>query len=150
MAPRKHKRTLNIYFDTDYTIIGVDGSLRPGVEKLFNNLMQSGDHIFIWSGNGIRWKDLDRHKLSHFVTECLEKPLANFKSATEGIPKNSKPDLVIDDNLEIVAALGGVWVNRYYFPNLEDNELDIVGEIIEEVKSRGISLNPRYRKTPIF
>ena len=35
--------------------------------------------------------------------------------------------------------------------SIEDiNELDIVGEIIEEVKSRGISLNPRYRKTPIF
>ena len=137
---------MNIYFDTDYTLIGVDGSLRPGVVRLFTSLVDSGDKIFVWSGNGIRWKDIDRHSLRSFVTECLEKPVDNFRNEIEKIPKNLKPDIVIDDSLEIVAALGGIWVNRYYFPNDYDCELDHVSSVIEEIKSSGISQDQRYRK----
>ena len=136
---------MNIYFDTDYTIIAVDGSLRPGVTNLFSSLTDSGDQIFIWSGNGVRWKDIDRYNLRSFVTECLEKPVSNYNTEIEKIPETSKPDIVIDDNLEIVAALGGIWVNRYYFPNNDDFELDHVATVIEEIKSSGTSQDQRYR-----
>ena len=138
---------MNIYFDTDYTLIGVDGSLRPGVIRLFNSLVDSGDKIFVWSGNGIRWKDIDRYSLRSFVTECLEKPVDDFRNEIEKIPENLKPDIVIDDSLEIVAALGGIWVNRYYFPNDDDRELDHVANVIEEIKSSGTSQDQRYRKS---
>ena len=136
---------MNIYFDTDYTIIAVDGSLRPGVTRLFSSLIDSGDQIFIWSGNGIRWKDIDRYNLRSFVTECLEKPVSNYRTEIEKIPETLKPDIVIDDNLEIVAALGGIWVNRYYFPSGDDFELDHVATVIKEIKSSGTSQDQRYR-----
>ena len=136
---------MNIYFDTDYTIIAVDGSLRPGVTRLFSSLIDSGDQIFIWSGNGIRWKDIDRYNLRSFVTECLEKPVSNYRTEIEKIPETLKPDIVIDDNLEIVAALGGIWVNRYYFPSDDDFELDHVATVIKEIKSSGTSRDQRYR-----
>ena len=126
---------MNIYFDTDYTIIAVDGSLRPGVTRLFSSLVESGDQIFIWSGNGIRWKDIDRYNLRYFVTDCLEKPVSNYKTEVEKIPEPLKPDIVIDDNLEIVAALGGIWVNRYYFASDDDSELAHVSTVIKEIKA---------------
>ncbi|MCL0105587.1 hypothetical protein M1N90_02375 [Dehalococcoidia bacterium] len=141
---------MNIYFDTDYTIIAVDGSLRPGVTRLFSSLIDSGDQIFVWSGNGIRWKDIDRYNLRSFVTECMEKPVSNYMTAIEKIPEPLKPDIVIDDNLEIVAGLGGIWVNRYYFPSDDDCELDHVATVIEEIKSSGTSHDQRYRSSPKY
>ena len=141
---------MNIYFETDYTIIAVDGSLRPGVTRLFSGLIDSGDQILIWSGNGSRGKDIDRYNLRSFVTECLEKPVSNYKTEIEKIPETSKPDIVIDDNLEIVAALGGIWVNRYYFPSDDDFELDHVATVIEEIKSSGASQDQRYRASPKY
>ena len=54
--------------------------------------------------------------------------------------------MVIDDNLEIVAVLGGIWVNQYYFPNKADIEMKVVKEIITEIELSGTSENTRFRK----
>ncbi len=54
--------------------------------------------------------------------------------------------MVIDDNLEIVATLGGIWVNQYYFPNKADIEMKAVKEIITEIELSGTSEDPRFRQ----
>ena len=41
---------MNIYFDVDYTLIAMDGSLRPGTTEVFESLLEDGHFIYIWSG----------------------------------------------------------------------------------------------------
>tara|TARA_B100001245_G_scaffold155995_1_gene117070 strand:+ start:159 stop:581 length:423 start_codon:yes stop_codon:yes gene_type:complete len=137
---------LNIFFDTDYTILGVDGSLRPHVEELFHYLTRRDHNIYIWSGNGIRTRDIEKHQLSNFVTGYFEKPVHDYWANTSKLPTEDQPNMVIDDNLEIVAVLGGIWVNQYYFPNKADIEMKAVKEIIAEIELSGTSEDPRFRK----
>ena len=137
---------MNIFFDTDYTILGVDGSLRPHVGELFQCLTHRGHNIYIWSGNGIRTKDIEKHRLSNFVTGYFEKPVHDYWAITSKLPSEDQPNMVIDDNLEIVAVLGGIWVNQYYFPNKTDIEMKVVKEIITEIELSGTSENTRFRK----
>ena len=136
---------LNIFFDTDYTILGVDGSLRPHVEQLFQYIIDRNHRIYIWSGNGIRTKDMEKHSLTDFITNFYEKPVHDYWNNTSKLPEKDRPNMVIDDNLEIVAILGGIWVNQYYFPNKNDAEMLKVQEIIVEVESSGSSDDPRFR-----
>lgn len=137
---------LNIFFDTDYTILGVDGSLRPHVEQLFQYIIDRNHRIYVWSGNGIRTKDMEKHNLTDFITNFYEKPVHDYWNNTSKLPEEDRPNMVIDDNLEIVAILGGIWVNQYYFPNKNDAEMLKVQEIIVEVESSGSSDDPRFRK----
>jgi hypothetical protein len=99
---------LNIFFDTDYTILGVDGSLRPHVGELFRYLTHRGHNIYIWSGNGIRTKDIEKHRLFNFVTGYFEKPVHDHWANISRLPAGDHPNMVIDDNREIVAILGGI------------------------------------------
>ena len=141
---------MNIFFDTDYTILGVDGSIRPHVEQLFEYIAGQKHQIYIWSGNGIRTKDIEKHGLSAFVTNYYEKPVHDYWNNTFKLPEEDRPNMVIDDNLEIVAVLGGIWVNQYYFPNTNDREMHKVKEIIAEVESSGSSNDPRFRRLKIM
>ena len=136
---------LNIFFDTDYTILGVDGSLRPHVKQLFQYIIDRNHRIYVWSGNGIRTKDMEKHNLTDFITNFYEKPVHDYWNNTSKLPEKDRPNMVIDDNLEIVAILGGIWVNQYYFPNKNDAEMLKVQEIIVEVESSGSSDDPRFR-----
>ena len=137
---------MNIFFDTDYTILGVDGSLRPHVGELFQYLTHRGHSIYIWSGKGIRKKDIEKHSLSNFVKGYFEKPVHDYWANTSRLPTEDHPNMVIDDNLEIVATLGGIWVNQYYFPNKADIEMKAVKEIITEIELSGTSEDPRFRQ----
>ena len=98
----------------DYTLLGVDGSLRPLAREILQRLVDDGHQLYIWSGNGIRWRDIRKHDLQSLVIDCIEKPVSDYVNAVAIM--NVKPDLVVDDDLEIVAALGGVWARTYYFP----------------------------------
>jgi hypothetical protein len=52
---------------------------------------------------------------------------------------------VVDDHLEVVAALGGIWVRSYYFANASDDEMEHVYRIIAETAETGHSTDPRFR-----
>lgn len=134
-----------IFFDMDYTLIAVDGSLRPGVRELLELLKNDGHQSYVWSGNGIRWLELRRHGLESLVLDCFEKPMNNYADKLEGMGLPVKPDLVVDDHLEVAAALGGIWVRTYYFPNDSDNEMEHVYRIISEKAKTGHSSDPRLR-----
>ena len=41
---------MNIFFDVDYTILGLDDSLRPGTQETLKQLKDDGNDIYIWSG----------------------------------------------------------------------------------------------------
>lgn len=132
-----------IFFDVDYTLLGVDGSLRPGVRDAMRRLVEDGHTLYVWSGNGIRWRDVRKHGLESLVEDCLEKPVADYIGAVERM--DVRPDLVVDDHLEVVAALGGVWARTYYFPNSADEEMGQVYRVISEWASTGGSDDPRFR-----
>ena len=136
---------MNIFFDMDYTLLGVDGSLRPGARVLMRQLKEDGHALYVWSGNGIRWLELRRHGLESLVEDCFDKPLANYAEAAGPPAIPVKPDLVVDDHLEVAAALGGVWVRPYYFPNSGDDEMEHVSRIIAEWVETGHSKDPRFR-----
>ena len=89
---------------------------------------------------------MEKHNLTDFITNFYEKPVHDYWNNTSKLPEEDRPNMVIDDNLEIVAILGGIWVNQYYFPNKNDAEMLKVQEIIVEVESSGSSDDPRFRK----
>ena len=47
---------MKIFFDVDYTILGLDDSLRPGTMETLQKIKDDGHEIYIWSGMGERWK----------------------------------------------------------------------------------------------
>ena len=136
---------VNIFFDMDYTLLGVDGSLRPMAKEVMQRLLDDGHQLYVWSGNGIRWLELRRHGLESLVTDCFEKPMANYVEAVEQMELPVAPDIVIDDDLEVAAALGGVWARTYYFPNAADDEMEHIYRIVTEFAQTGHSTDARFR-----
>ena len=53
---------MNIFFDVDYTILSMDGSLRPDTVGVFEQIIKDGHTIYIWSGQGLRWTEVKEHK----------------------------------------------------------------------------------------
>lgn len=139
---------MNIFFDVDYTLLGVDGSLRPNAREVLQRLKDDGHTLYVWSGNGIRRRDIQRHGLDALVTDCFEKPLDRIPERLDEFGLTEKPDMVVDDHLEAVAALGGIWVRPYYFPWDGDDEMEHVYRIVAEASETGRSADPRFRAPP--
>ena len=68
---RPYRCELNIYFDCDYTILAMDGSLRPRTREVFSNLIEDEHKVFIWSGVGLRTKDMERLNLMDLISGFL-------------------------------------------------------------------------------
>ena len=136
---------MDIFFDVDYTILGIDDSLRPGTKETFHRLVEDGHNIHIWSGLGQRWEVVKQHKLEKFTSGVYEKPLHGFMERLEelGVPKI--PDLVVDDYPEVVSAFGGIWVPPYYFKRSKDDQMERIYEIVREYAKKGYSRDKQYR-----
>ena len=52
---------MNIFFDVDYTLMAMDGTLRPHTKDIFKQLIIDRHKIFICSGVGDRTRDVNRH-----------------------------------------------------------------------------------------
>ena len=142
---------MEIFFDVDYTILGLDGSLRPWTRDVFEWLVGEGHRIHIWSGHGIRSAEIEQHGLEHLVTGYYHKPLANHHESLEGLGVPLVPDFTVDDTPEVAAAFGGVWVAAYaagtpsdYLPREHDREMLRVYEVVREYLSTGTSRDPRF------
>tara|TARA_Y100000590_G_scaffold145648_1_gene167507 strand:- start:2001 stop:2396 length:396 start_codon:yes stop_codon:yes gene_type:complete len=127
---------MNIFFDTDYTWLGVDDTIRPGTEAIFKRLVEDGHSIYVWSGIGIRWAEVKRHNLEKYVIDCYMKPLDNFIESLDRLGLPVKPDIVIDDYPEVPSSMVGIWIRPYFFYNASDNELERVYELICEYQAR--------------
>ncbi len=128
---------MNIFFDVDYTILGVDGSLRPGTRDVFRRLVADGHALFVWSGVGVRTAEVQEHDLQEFVSGLFQKPLQEFEAGLRTFGVAVRPDFVIDDYPEIVGAFGGVVVRPYYFPTANDREMERVYRIATEYARNG-------------
>ena len=135
---------MNIFFDVDYTILGIDDTLRPGTKETFRRIIQDGHRIHIWSGLGQRWEVIKQHSLQEFASGVYEKPLHDFEERLEELGIPMAPDLVIDDYPEVVSAFGGIWVPPYYFKRIKDDQMERVYQIIQDVDRKGYSKDNQY------
>ena len=130
---------MNIYFDVDYTLIAMDGSLRPGTTEVFEELINDGHSIYIWSGVGMRTDDIERLGLSKFVSDIFVKPITEYEVGLIRFSVSPRPDFVIDDHREIVDAFGGVHIEPYYFRSAEDGNMAELYKAIKDFISTGTS-----------
>ncbi len=136
---------MKLFFDVDYTILGVDGSLRPGTHETFLKLKKDGHQIYIWSGIGVRTREVQKHSLDKYVSGVFRKPLEDFEKGMEEIGIPLWPDLVVDDYPEIVSTLGGIKVKPYYFArNADKEEMERIYRIIADYVRTGTSDDPAF------
>ena len=136
---------MKIFFDVDYTILGLDDSLRPGTIETLQQLKDEGNEIYIWSGMGQRWEVVEKHNLTPLVSGVYEKPTHHFHERLEELGVPFEPDFVIDDYPEVVAAFGGVWVPPYFFKRNIDKEMERIYRIIRDFIATGSSEDRQYR-----
>ena len=136
---------MKIFFDVDYTILGLDNALRPGTVETIKKLADDNHEIYIWSGMGQRWEVIKKHKFGHLVQGVYEKPLHHYHERLDELGVPFTPEFVIDDYPEIVAAFGGVWVPPYFFKKSVDQEMDRVYRIVWEFVRTGKSEDLQYR-----
>ena len=135
---------LNLFFDVDFTLISIDGSLRPGVHDTFQRLIADGHRIFIWSGVGMRTEEIHKLELDHLVSGIYVKPLEDFEAGLLTFGVDVYPDFVVDDFWNIVNNWGGVLCNPYYFPSDTDQEMELIYGIVNEYASSGRSEHPSF------
>ena len=145
---------MNIFFDVDYTILGMDDSLRPGTRETFQRLIDDGHQIYIWSGLGPRWGVVKKHKLEKFTSGVFEKPTHHFLERLSELGVPLIPDFVVDDYPEVVSAFGGAWVPPYFFKRSGDEEMDRIYRIVTDYAKRGHSDDQQYwangSEVPLF
>ena len=139
---------LNIYFDCDYTILAMDGSLRPRTREVFSKLIEAGHKVFIWSGVGLRTKDMERLDLMELISGIFVKPITEFEDGLHRFDVHPRPDLVIDDHREIVEAFGGVHIEPYYFRAAEDGQMDDIYQSITDFTETGNSTHRGFKCPP--
>lgn len=59
---------MKIFFDVDYTILGLDNSLRPQTLDTFQALIDEQHEVYIWSGMGERWEVVEKHELEPYIS----------------------------------------------------------------------------------
>jgi hypothetical protein len=145
---------MKIFFDVDYTILGLDDTLRPGTIDTFKKLKEDGHEIYIWSGMGERWEVVEKHKLRPYISGVYEKPTHHFHERLEELKIPFEPEFVIDDYPEVVVAFGGVWVPPYFFARSVDQQMERIYRIICDFMGGGTSEDRQYRakgtKLPLF
>lgn len=145
---------MKIFFDVDYTILGLDDSLRPGTQETFQKLKDDGHEIYIWSGMGERWEVVGKHQLTSWVSGVYVKPTHHYQERLGELGVPFEPEFVIDDYPEVVAAFGGVWVPPYFFKRSFDQEMDRIYRIVCDFVRAGSSEDRQYRakgsRIPLF
>jgi len=122
---------LNVFFDVDDTIVSSwDGSLRPLVKEVFAQLNLDGHDLYIWSGVGLRWYEIDKHGLRPYIKGCFVKPLWDHRRRLPLLGIEVEPHFVIDDYQEVVDVFGGHTIKPYFRRDPGDKEMAVVYEKI--------------------
>jgi hypothetical protein len=136
---------MNIFFDVDQTILGMDNSLRPGTREAMSGLIDRGHVVYVWSGVGIRREAVRRHTLEPLVSGVYHKPQYDHVKRLTEMGVLASPDFVVDDDPEVVGAFGGLWVPPYYKASSEDREMERVCRAVTEFASKGVCDDPQFR-----
>jgi len=144
---------LNIFFDMDYTLIGLTGTLRPLVIETFEQLIDDGHTLYIWSGLGNRSSEVEKLGLSEYIAGVSSKPIDDFeelvkKKFNEG-EIDVYPDFVVDDHEEIVSALGGGLIKAFFAGDNYDREMEHMYNIISIYDETGSSDDHAFRPRPL-
>ena len=128
---------MNIFFDIDYTLLAYNGSLRPGARQVLARLDEDGHDLYIWSGVGVREEEVQKVGLAEFTKGVFQKPISDYEEGLTrfGIPV--RPDIVVDDHPEVVAHFGGIVIRPYFWPHVEDKEMEKVYLEIVELQRNG-------------
>jgi hypothetical protein len=128
---------VNVFFDIDNTIVGgIDGSLRPGTREVFEQLVDRGHDIYVWSGMGVRPAEVRKAGLEAFVKGVYQKPMSHYEEGLVRYGVPVMPDFIIDDHPEIVEHFGGHCIAVYlrrgpgYYGDA-DKELYVVPGLID-------------------
>ena len=126
---------VNVFFDVDGTILGDEDALRPHTRAVFEQLIASGHTIYIWSGIGLRRREVHEAGLHPLVSGIYVKPIYEFVASLRryGIPV--KPDFVVDDYPMIVEHFGGLHIKRYDVADDSDEELLAVPALVAALAS---------------
>jgi len=127
----------------------MDGSLRPGSEEVFGKLVHGGDHIYIWSGVGLRTLDMERLRLTKYISGIFVKPLKDFKQELHHLGIEPWPDFVVDDHRDIVETFGGIHIEPYYFRSAEDGQMGNLYQAILEYSRNGTCCHRGFKPTPL-
>jgi len=121
MAPgdARYHRPLNVFFDVDHTLVSWDYQLRPHVHDVFEQILDDGHKIFIWSGMGVRTAFVEHFKLGHLISGLYRKPVENHRETVHDFTPIF-PDYVVDDHPEVVAAFIGHKMQAPLYPVHED------------------------------
>jgi hypothetical protein len=114
---------MNIFFDVDFTLITWDYRLRPHVREVFQQLVDDGHTLYLWSGMGKRWDVVEQFSLNTWITDCFEKPLYRHTERLDELGVTVRPDFVIDDHEEPVLAFGGAVIQPPNTPLDADREM---------------------------
>jgi hypothetical protein len=136
---------MNIFFDVDQTILGMDNSLRPGTREAVGRLIDGGHRVYVWSSVGIRKEAVRRHGLEEMVSGLYHKPQYDHVERLTEMGVLATPEFVVDDDPEVVSAFGGLWVPPYYKASPEDREMERVVRAVAQFASKGISDDPQFR-----
>ena len=137
---------MNIFFDMDYTLIGgMDGALRPGVKDVMERLKADGHGLYVWSGVGLRWGDVQHLGIKHLITDCFVKPMTNYYRAMKEMKLPVEPDFVVDDFPVVADAFGGISIPAFNFHNPEDRVMERVYNVINEYVKNGHSSDTIFR-----
>ena len=125
---------MRIFSDVDYTLIGVDGTLRSGTREAFQTLIDQGHEIYLWSTMGERHEIVAFHGLEDLVSGVYAKADCPIV-----------PDMVLDDYPEMVSKFGGIWTTPYFDVNYDDNIMDSVVGIVNDMTSVAGCHHPNYQ-----
>jgi hypothetical protein len=136
---------MNIFFDVDYTILAVDGSPRPLILETFRTLYEEGHTLYVWSGMGVRTREVNALGLGPLVSGVFEKPLDRYQARLPRLGIHVWPDFVVDDYSEIVEFFGGMVIRTYMFANSLDREMERVVRVVHDFCQHGTSEEAEYR-----
>ena len=136
---------MNVFFDVDQTILGMDNSLRPGVRETMSTLTELGHRVYVWSGMGIRRDTVRRHGLDDFVSGLFQKPLYDYQERLEELDVDITPQFVVDDDPQVVTAFGGLWVPPYYKQGDDNGAMARVLKSAKEFAEGGHSSDAHFR-----
>ncbi|MBI2886752.1 MAG: hypothetical protein HYY02_06055 [Chloroflexi bacterium] len=114
---------MNIFFDCDFTLTGIDGKLRPYVKEVFEMLKQDGHNVYIWSGVRAPWDIYNFFGIGEYISGVYLKPLEDHHQLLEHYRIPVTPDFCVDDNVGPVEAFGGYVVPPYIYIEQPDDYL---------------------------
>jgi hypothetical protein len=124
---------VNVFFDVDGTIVGsYDVKLRPLVREVFEQIRADGHLIYIWSGVGLRWEEIDLHGLRPLIQTCFWKPRWDHRARLGELGVTVEPEFVVDDHREVVEAFGGITVYPFDWFDARDREMERVYRRLSE------------------